>query len=631
MMDDPSLTSLLTRGAARAAGRCLALAGAAALAACTARPTPFGPPAPPPAPTVDPRALVWALDAAPTTLDAARSGTDTAAIEVAAQVNDGLFRYRDDGGFEIAPGLAENWDGDVSGKIYTFTLRHGLVFADGTPLDAPAVKWNFERWLKPDHPAHKGRFLQWLSLFGAEDEKGIVEKVEALDALTLRISLRQPFAPFVQHLANPAFGIASPRAVTAQGEDYGVDGDHLPVGSGPYRVVAWDKDSSVVRLEANPLYWGTPPKTPNIVFAAIPDADRRAEAVAAGTVAGAGFSPAMPVTGTLATPGVRLLPRPARASTWLMLDTSASPLSDRRVREAISLAIDRQALASAHFGSQAQPSGQLLPPGFLGYDANLAPPMQDVERAKALLAEADVEDGFKLRIWVPDQPRPYLPDPAGAAQTIADMLKVVGIDASVNPISTRRFLDNRDRGTYRAWLIGWEAQSSDPDSTWYWHFNPTRTAAEGHYNNPDLFKLLLEAQRTAVTDRRRTLYESAAALLAADQPRIFLVNTRPLVAIGPRVQGYSPGAMGFDTLAGVTLAGAGADATAPPALDRFLAPTATATPDGGPAAPTAAGATEADATAADTPTPTVTPPPTDTPTPAPTATAVQPARSRSAP
>lgn len=615
MTDDPSLTPRPERRVLRATCRCLALAGAAALAACTAKPTPFGPPAPPPAPTVDPRALVWALAAAPTTLDAARAGTDEAAIQVAAQVNDGLFRYRQDGSFDLAPGLAENWDGDVSGKIYTFTLRHGLLFADGTPLDAPAVKWNFERWLLPDHPAHKGRFLQWLSMFGAHDEKGIVEKVEALDALTLRVSLRQPFAPFVQHLANPAFGIASPRAVTAQGESYGADGDHLPVGSGPYRVVAWDKGSGVVRLESNPRYWGEAPKTPSLVFAPIPDADRRAEAVAVGAVAGAPFPPAMPVTGTLASPNVRVVPRPARASAWLMLDTSASPLSDRRVREAISLAIDRTALASGRFGSQAQPSGQLLPPGFLGHDANITPPAQDVERAKALLAEAELKEGFKLRIWVPDQPRPYLPDPAGAAQTIADMLKAVGIDASVNPISTRRFLDNRDRGTYKAWLIGWEAQSSDPDSTWYWHFNPTRTAAEGHYDNPDLFRLLLEAQRTAATDRRRTLYESAAALLAADQPRVFLVDVRPLVAIGGRVEGFAPGAMGFDMLAGVTLAAAPADATPPPPLDGFLAPTATPTPDVGSGPPAA---TDAAATPA-------------TPTPSPTGTPAGPARSRSAP
>ncbi|MFN8424352.1 MAG: ABC transporter substrate-binding protein [Anaerolineae bacterium] len=175
-----------------------------------------------------------------------RAGTDEAAIQVAAQVNDGLFRYREDGSFDLAPGLAENWDGDVSGKIYTFTLRHGLLFADGTPLDAPAVKWNFERWLLPDHPAHKGRFLQWLSMFGAHDEKGIVEKVEALDADAASVPGRASRSP-VQHLANPAFGIASPRAVTAQGESYGADGDHRLAGRRDQRL-RLDKGSGVVRL-----------------------------------------------------------------------------------------------------------------------------------------------------------------------------------------------------------------------------------------------------------------------------------------------------------------------------------------------------------------------------------------------
>ena len=319
--------------------------------------------------------------------------------------------------------------------------------------------------------------------------------------------------------------------------------------------------------------------------------------------------------------------RPLRRS--LLTNTSASPLSDKRVREAIHLALDRAALAGAHFGSQALPSNQLLPPGFLGYDENLHLPAPDVERAKALLAEADLAEGFPLRIWVPDQPRPYLPDPLGTGSAIAAMLKAIGIDASVNPMRIRRLLDNRDRA-YRAWLIGWEAQTSDPDSMWYWHFGPANANTEGHYANADLHKLLLEAQRTAATDRRRTLYESAAALVAADVPRLYLAYTRPIVAVGDRVQNYVPGAMGYDAFAGVTLAQPAPDATAPPPLEGFLPPTATPTaalagpiattpaaPDGSPTA----GTTES--TAASTPA-SVTPAP-------PSATPAGPARSRSAP
>jgi len=309
-----------------------------------------------------------------------------------------------------------------------------------------------------------------------------------------------------------------------------------------------------------------------------------------------------------------------------MLDTSASPLSDRRVREAINLAVDRTALA-ARFGSQALPSGQLLPPGFLGHVDGLQPPAADVARAKALLAEAEVDAGFRLRIWVPDQPRPYLPDPLGTAQAVADMLKGIGIDASVNPISTRRFLDNRDRGLYRAWLIGWEAQTSDPDSLWYWHFGPARTAAEGRYENADLFKLLLEAQRTVATDRRRTLYESAAAIVAADVPRVFLAYVRDLVAVGSRVEGYVPGAMGYDNLSVVSLAAPPPEATAPPPLERFLAPTATPTTEAGPPGPAPTAPTAAVTPAASAPAET----PTSAPTAAPPATPAGPARSRSAP
>lgn len=542
------------------------------LVGCTAGPAPTEvagvTPTVDPAP--DPNTLVWALPAAPTTLDAARLAVDAAGTQVAAQIYDRLVRFRP-GTAELAPGLAEDWEVDPGGRTFSFTLREGLRFQDGTPLDATAVAWNVERWMDPEHPAHRDDFRAWLGLFGGflgqEDGNGrpmnLVEKVEVLDARTVRFALREPFTPFLHHLAMVPFGIASPAAVRAQGDAYGSDGDHLPVGSGPFRVASWTPDGTV-RLLPFADYRAGAPSVPALHFVVVPDPGKRVELIADGAVHGAELPPTTPITGTLATQAVRVTSRPPRANSWLMLNHTRPPLDDARVRRAISLAIDRERLAREHFGPFGLAANQLLPPGFVGHHDALPPPIHDVEIARELMAEADSQDGFKLVIWAPNAPRAYLPDPVGTAESIAEMLGDIGIDASVRSKSLRQFLSDRDNGRYTAWVIGWESQSADPDNFWFWHFGAGRSAIEGQYYNPELAALLVDAQRTLAGAGRAELYREAAEAVVADAARVYLVHARPLVALSPRVRGYEPNTMGFDDLSTVGLGALPSGATAVP-------------------------------------------------------------------
>jgi hypothetical protein len=154
--------------------------------------------------------------------------------------------------------------------------------------------------------------------------------------------------------------------------------------------------------------------------------------------------------------------------------------------------------------------------------------------------------------------------------------------------SLRQFLLDRDSGRFAAWILGWEAQSADPDNFWFWHFGAGRNAAEGQYDNPELALSLLSAQRTIGAAQRAELYRAAAQRVHADQARIFLAHTRPLVAVSARVRGYEPEPFGFDNLAGVSLQPA-APGTAPPPAPTGALPTpapeaGTATPAGDAAA-----------------------------------------------
>jgi peptide/nickel transport system substrate-binding protein len=555
-------------------GRRLLLAGAlvAVAAACTGTPGagPGGTPVPTVSPTPDPNALVWALPAAVTTLDAARLAVDPPGTQVAAQIYDRLVGFRP-GTAELSPGLAEDWDVDVTGRAYSFTLRQGLTFHDGTALDAPAVAWNIERWLDPANPAHRDDFRTWLALFGGfkgqKDASGqpadLVQKVQVLDARTVRVSLREPFAPFLNNLAMVPFGFASPTAVRAQGDAYGSDGVHLPVGSGPYRVASWDKDGTI-RLVPFSGYWGATAGAPPLQFVVVPDAGKRVELIRAGAVHAAELDATTPITGALSGPDIVVTARPPRENSWLMLNHAQPPLDDVRVRRAITLAIDRDKLAKEHFGPFALPANQLLPPGFVGYHESLPPPVFDAAAARELLAEAGMQDGFKLIIWAPNSPREYMPDPVGTAEAVAAMLRDVGIDASVRTKSLRQFLSDRDNGRYNAWIIGWEAQSADPDNFWYWHFGAGRAASEGQYHNDQLAADLLQAQRMFGSGQRAERYQAAAEQIIADAARVFLVHARSIVALSPRVRDYRPNTMGFDDLSTVRLAPAPSGATAVP-------------------------------------------------------------------
>ncbi len=562
----PSARPRRARGVPGLALAAALLLGAGLSVACsTATPTPgAGPwPAAGPTPTVDPNAIVWLLAKGPVILDPGRlamdeesASLDAAGQLVSAQVYDRLVNLQP-GTAKLTPGLAESWRANVVENTVTFDLRPNLRFHDGSPLGAREVVWNFERWMNPEHPAHLEGFQVWQGFFGFTDEKDaegrdafIIKAVEAIGPRQVRFKLNAPFSPFLFHLALASFGIASPAAVQAQGESYGSDSAHLPVGSGPYRVVSWDAGG--LYLLPFDGHWSGAPSNSGLRFLVEGDAQKRALAVAEGRAHGTELPASTAITDSLKGPELRLEPRPARSTAWLMLDDSRPPLNDPRVRRALSLAIDRVALARDHFGVFGLPAGQLLPPGFFGHLAALAPPDRNLEQAKALFAEADV-DSFKLNIWVPELPRPFLPDPVGAAERVARDLSELGLDAQARAVPLRQFLRDRETGRYTAWIIGWEAQSPDPDNFWFWHFGiADRVVAEGHYDNRVLAQALAQAQR-ADTDSRRQIYEDAARTVDQDTARIFLVNNQNLVLTSRRLRGLQPGPMGIDSFAALSL------------------------------------------------------------------------------
>jgi peptide/nickel transport system substrate-binding protein len=507
--------------------------------------------------------FVVGVPAEPVQLDPAVV-TDGVSLAVTQQVFETLVRFRGST-TELEPGLAVRWETSPDGLLWTFHLRPGVRFHDGTPLDAAAVVWNFDRWRLTRHPQHADQlragqtFEYWESQFGGVDDASVVTAVEATGPLTVRLTLRRPQAPLLADLAIPGFGIASPRAV----ERWGVEFGKHPVGTGPFRFVAWRAGEAVV-LEPAPGYWGPPPRVHRVVFRPIRDAAQRVAALRAGEVhLTEGLGPEE-VAAVRRDPDLELVLRPANATAYLAFNFRVRELRDRQVRLAFAHALDKRALVEALFGGAGLVATQMQPPTLWGHDPTLADWPHDPARARALLAAAGHgrgldrvtwEDGRTepLALWYPPVTRAYLPAPREIAEAVAADLARVGIVARPRTVDWATYLDRVKAGRLPLYLLGWIGDNGDPDNCLCYVFCAPGAPHQGFYANRTLAELLRRAQRLGDRAERAALYRRAEGLLHEDAARLFLAHARSPVALSRRVHGYVPHPTAVESFATIEL------------------------------------------------------------------------------
>jgi peptide/nickel transport system substrate-binding protein len=529
--------------------RCLALAGLLVVAASGA------------AHPAAAQTLVFGLPAEPVQLDPAVV-SDGASLTVTYQLYEGLVRLRG-ATTEIEPALAERWEVSADGRAWTFHLRRGVRFHDGAPLDAGVVVWNVERWSRSSHPQHANQvragqtFEYWESLFGGVDAQSIVSRAEAVGPLAVRLTLREPFAPLLASLAVPGLGIASPRAVEQRGTEFGKH----PVGTGPFRFVEWRAGQEVV-LDANPDYWGPKPKLRRVIARAIKDNARRLAALKAGEIHGLeGLNPD-DVAAVGRDPGLALVLRPASTTGYLAFNFHVRELQDRRVRQAFARAIDTAALASALYGGTGVAATQLLPPSFAGHHAGLKAPGADPAAARELLRQAGHpaglqaitwEDGRRepLVLWYLPVARPYFPSPKEIAEAIGADLARAGIAVRLQTVDWAVYLERAKFGRLPLYMLGWIADSGDPDTALCYLFCTPGAPTQGFYANPTVSGLLGRARALTRWPDREGLYRQAAEALHADVARLWIAHSRTPLVFSTRVRGYVANPTGAESFAGV--------------------------------------------------------------------------------
>lgn len=390
--------------------------------------------------------ITFAQGADPRGLDPARVD-DLESGKVIVNIYEGLTKYADDS-TEVLPSLAESWQLSDDGLTYTFKLRQGVKFHDGTDFNAEAVKFNIDRQLPPkvdDNMPYAGFTF------------GTVKEVKVIDDYTVEIVLTQKNTAFLANLAmGPAAPIVSPTAIEANNNSV----METPVGTGPYKFVKWNKGENVV-LVRNDEYWGEKAKTKNLIFRIIADNSARVLALNNGEVDIIDGIDAT-VVDKVKEGGNELFEAPGMNVNYMAFNTTTKMFKDAEARKAVAQAINTPELVESLYQGYSEVANTILPTFMPGYDETVKQVQYDPEAAKAGLEKAGVK---KIHMITYSNPRPYnAATGAALATAVQGYLQKVGVECTIDTFDWTTYKDKVKAGDYDVAFYGWIGDNGDPDN-----------------------------------------------------------------------------------------------------------------------------------------------------------------------
>ncbi|MGH7549528.1 MAG: ABC transporter substrate-binding protein, partial [Gemmatimonadota bacterium] len=432
---------------------------------------------------------------------------------------DGLVQYRDE---KLQPNLAKRWEVSENGQTYTFFLREDVTFHNGRKLTAEDVRYSFERALRPESQSP----LTWVFDFidgaseMAEGEADRLRGLEILDPRTVRITLTQPYAPFLSLMAMPAAHIVPREEIERKGERF----SEAPVGTGPWVFESWAHDD-VIRLTANPRYHSGEPKADGMEIRIIPEKTTVIAEFESGNLDWADLNEfPKPEYDRFAAnsdwqPFIHT--RPALVTYYLALNNAEEKFADPRVRQALNYAVDVAAIAKAIYPGETILSHGPIPPGLPGYREDGEPYGYDPERARELLAAAEVE-GLTFDVFFRS-----LALNQRFLEAVQANLASVGVTMNLQQRDWTAVRQAMQQGELDAYLANWYADYPDAENFLYPLFYSGMAGAGGNaafYSSAVVDSLILQARRTLDDDERIAMYARADSLIQADAPWIFTVH-----------------------------------------------------------------------------------------------------------
>jgi peptide/nickel transport system substrate-binding protein len=437
---------------------------------------------------------------------------------------------------EVVPMLATayRWDNPTT---LVLTLRDGVRFHDGERMDAAAVVYSLNR-----HATFQGSFRR--------SELSIMEKAEAVDPLTVRITLRAPSAAFLSVLTDRSGMILSPRAAEAAGREFGL----RPVCSGPFRFVERVAQSRIV-VERFAEYWNPSAiHLDRITYLPIPDNNARIANVQSGAVEFAERMEPDHVEMVARNNRLRVVQVPELGYQGITYNLNNGPRAQTpfgqnpRVREAFELAIDRAAINQVVYGGAYTPTAQAVPPANPYHIRDFQPEARNVARARQLLREAGVQTPVRVELTVPNNP-----DLRQVGEVIQAMVREAGFELRLNAMEFASSLQASTRGEFETYLLGWSGRV-DPDGNIYTFVHSRGPANDGKYNSPEADRLLDAARVELDSDRRRQLYAQLNQVaLRQDRARMYLWHRKNIFIHSTRLQGYVPVPDGMIRVQGLRL------------------------------------------------------------------------------
>jgi len=521
------------------------------------------------------KTLVFGTSADPIVIDGALV-SDGESLRAIDQITESLISLKP-GTTKVEPGLARSWKTSKGGKAWTFALRRGVKFHDGTPFNAAAVCYNFNRWYNFKGPFQSpDATYYWQAIFlgfkkneSSDLSPSLYKSCKANGQYSVTITLAKPFGPLIPALSLTNFGIASPTALKKYGANKGEIrngiftptgkyGFEHPTGTGPFKFKSWTVGEKL-ELVRNANYWGKKAKLGRVIFRPISNNTARNQALQTGEIMGYDLVAPGDYNSIKNNKSLKLLTRPAFNVAYVTIHQGqGSPMNDLKVRQAVAHGLNRQGLIkSAAYPPGAVVAKEFQPPQLFGYaKTGVKTYPYNPSKARQLLNSSSCHVPCKIDFWYPSAvSRPYMPDPKRNFEVFQASLEASGFDVTPHTANWRPDyvgkVTNGDAGDLN--LIGWTGDYGDPDNFLGVFFGTY--SAQFNFRNAKIFNILQKARTETNQAKRTKLYQQANRIIMNYLPAVPYAHTSPALGFRKTVKGYKPSPVSLEPFSIVSVGG----------------------------------------------------------------------------